>query len=77
MLSRVIPSCAGTGKVMICMLTFWSRSTDRKQEGEAGSERCRTHPPEPVDDTTLVLLDYAQAHGRSNDRQRTKYCQKP
>ena len=26
-LSRVIPSCAGTGMVTICMFTRWNRST--------------------------------------------------
>jgi hypothetical protein len=49
---------------------------DRNQYGETRTERRRTHPPASVDDTSLVLLDHAEASACGCDPDCAKHCHK-
>ena len=48
-LSRVMPSCAGTGIVTICMFTFRSRSMTGTITVSPGPRARPDDPPEPED----------------------------
>ena len=59
-LSRVMPSCAGTGIVIICMFTFCEAISDRHQHRESRTTDTGLDPSETEDDAAFELLHDAK-----------------